>query len=151
MHTQFAESEFNYPADRIYPLNAILTAARIEELNDQDIKNGPVQFAFKRGPTSLTTIGRLNGFDSHVRQCYGLLGDFDSVEVVVCSYDKSNPFAQPGDSGAAIVGTNNDFVALLISGISDVTHGPPMEWLWNDIIKAKFPGATLFIDASAFN
>ncbi|EUC58785.1 hypothetical protein RSOL_277300, partial [Rhizoctonia solani AG-3 Rhs1AP] len=88
---------------------------------------------------------------------YGLFGHFDSVEAAVYPYgNNSGPFARGGDSGAAIVGANNDFVAQLTSGTgsigsSDITYGTPMEWLWYDVIKAEFPNAALFFDVPANN
>jgi len=144
-------SKFDYPVDRIYLLKVILAAAKITEPNNQDIKGDPTRFVFKRGPTTQTTIGRLNGFESRQRR-YSLFGTFDSVEAAVYPYDNNlGPFSRGGDSGAAIVGTNNDFVAQLTSGAgstdsSDITYGTPMEWLWNDVIKPEFPNAVLFFD-----
>ncbi|KAG9103361.1 hypothetical protein FRC06_011308 [Ceratobasidium sp. 370] len=149
-------SEFDYPEDRIYLLRVILAAANIKEPNSQDIEGDPTRFVFKRGPTTLTTIGRLNGFESRERR-YSLFGNFDSVEAAVLPYDNnSGPFSRGGDSGAAIVGANNDFVAQLTGGagltdFSDITYGTPMEWLWNDVIKVKFPDAALFFDVPANN
>lgn len=141
---------------RIYLLKVILAAAKIKDPNSQDIKGDPTRFVFKRGHTTRTTIGCLNGFESHQRR-YGLLGNFDSVEAAVYPYDnESGPFSHGGDSGAAIVGANNDFVAQLTGGAgatdsSDITYGTPMEWLWNTVIKAKFPNAVLFFDVPANN
>jgi hypothetical protein len=120
------------------------------------LKGDPTRFVFKRGHTTFTTIGRLNGFASRER-CYGLLGNFDSVGAAVYPYDNdSGPFSRGGDSGAAIVGAKNDFVALLTGGTgvtdySDITYGTPMEWLWNDVIKVQFPDAILFFDVPANN
>jgi len=59
----------------------------------------------------------------------------------VYPYDNdSGPFSRGDDSGAAIVGANNDFAAQLTGGTglndpSDNTYGTPMEWLWNDVIS----------------
>ena len=144
-------SEFDYPEDRLYLLRTILAAAQIREPNSQDIKGDPTRFVIKRGHTTLTTVGRLNGFESHQRR-YSLFGNFDSVEAAVYPYDNnSGPFSRGGDSGAAIVGVNNDIVAQLTSGAgptdsSDITYGTPMEWLWNVVIKGEFPNAVLFFE-----
>ena len=149
-------SEFDYPEDRIYHLRTILAAAKIKEPNSQDVKGDPTRFVIKRGFTTLTTVGRLNGFKSYLRR-YGLLGNFDSTEAAVFPYDNdSGPFSRGGDSGAAIVGANNDFVAQLTGGVgvtdsSDITYGTPMEWLWEQIIKKRFPNAILFFDVPANN
>jgi hypothetical protein len=147
-------SEFDYPEDCIYLLKAILAAAEIKEPNSQDIEGDPTRFVFKRGITTHTTIGRLNGFMSRERR-YTLHGNIDSIAAAVHAYDiDSGPFSRGGDSGAAIVGVNNDIVAQLTGGTgptgsSDITYGTPMEWLWNDIIKVEFPTAVLFFDVPA--
>lgn len=149
-------SEFDYPEDRIYLLRTILAATKIREPNSQDVKGDPTRFVIKRGFTTLTTVGRLNGFKSYLRR-YGLLGNFESIEAAVFPYDNdSGPFSRGGDSGAAIVGANNDFVAQLTGGAgvtdsSDITYGTPMEWLWEQVIKKKFPNAILFFDVPANN
>ncbi|QRW00457.1 hypothetical protein RhiJN_28475 [Ceratobasidium sp. AG-Ba] len=144
-------SEFDYPQDRIYMLKLILGIDKITEPDSKDSNGDPTRFVIKRGHTTKTTIGRLNGFKSFERR-YGLMGNFDSFEVAVLPYDNnSGPFSRGGDSGAAIVGANNDFVAQLTSGSgptdsSDITYGTPMQWLWDDVIKAEFPNAILFFD-----
>ncbi|TEB30724.1 hypothetical protein FA13DRAFT_1764439 [Coprinellus micaceus] len=151
-----APSEFDYPEDRLYLLETILAAAQISEPNSQDIKGNPTRFVIKRGHPTLTTVGRLNGFESRKR-LYSLIGNFDSVEAAVYPYDNdSGPFSRGGDSGAAIVGANNDLVAQLTGGTgptdsSDITYGTPIEWLWNDVIKVEFPDAVLFFDHPASN
>ncbi|KAH9945505.1 uncharacterized protein BXZ73DRAFT_96322 [Epithele typhae] len=148
-----APSEFDYPEDRLYLIQTILAAAQTREPDSQDIKGDPTRFVIKRGQTTRTTVGRLNGFESRERR-YSLFGNFDSVGMAVCPYDSdSGPFSRGGDSGVAIVGANNDFVAQLTSGTgsahsSDITYGTPIEWLWNDVIKVEFPNAVLFFDGN---
>ncbi|KAJ3765565.1 hypothetical protein FB446DRAFT_655089, partial [Lentinula raphanica] len=67
---------------------------------------------------------------------------------------KSGLFSSLGDSGAAIVGTDNDLVAQLNAGTGsaadscDIIYGTPMEWLWT-VIQAEFPNAVLFFDDRA--
>ncbi|KDQ10479.1 hypothetical protein BOTBODRAFT_163776 [Botryobasidium botryosum FD-172 SS1] len=146
-----APSKFDYPEDRLFKLEAILPAAKIKESNNQDLKGDPVRSVIKRGHTTFTTIGRLNGFESHERR-YSLLGKFDSVEAAVYPYDNnSGPFSRGGDSGALIAGPEAEFIALLTGGTgptdsSDITYGTPMEWLWNQVIKPQFPDAVLCFD-----
>ncbi|KZS93092.1 hypothetical protein SISNIDRAFT_474567 [Sistotremastrum niveocremeum HHB9708] len=140
-----APSKFDYPEDSLYLLQVP---------NSQDIKGDPTRFVIKRGHTTLITIGRLNGFESHKRH-YGLLGNFNSIEAAVYPYDNnSGPFSRGTDSGAAIIGTNHDFVAQLTGGTgstdsSDITYGTPMEWLWDKVIKVEFPRAVLFFNGPA--
>jgi hypothetical protein len=149
-------SELDYPEDRIYLLKIILAAADIREPNSLDLKGDPTRFVIKRGLTTRTTVGRLNGFESYQRR-YGLFGSFSSNEAAVFPYDNdSGPFSRGGDSGAAIVGANKDFVAQLTGGAGatnspDITYGTPMQWLWNNVIKAEFPNAVLFFAVPANN
>lgn len=106
-----------------------------------------MRYVIKRSLRTLTTIGCLNGFESHVRR-YSALGHRDSVEAAVYSYDNYlAPFPRGGDSGSIIVDPVGKFAALLTSGTgltdsSDITYGSPMHWLW-EIIKDQFPGANL--------
>ena len=106
-----------------------------------------MRYVIKRGHTTLTTIGCMNGFESHVRR-YFTLGSRNSIEAVVYPYDNdSSPFSRGGDSGSIIVDALGKFVALLTGGTgptdsSDITFGTPMHWLW-DVIKTQFPGANL--------
>ena len=146
-----APSEFDYPEDRLFKLRDILTAAQISKPNSQDLKGDPVRFVIKRGHTTFTTIGRLSGFESHLRR-YSLVGTFDSVEAAVYPYDSdSGPFSRGGDSGALIAGPEAEFAALLTGGTgptdsSDITYGTPMYWLWKNVIKRQFPDANLYFD-----
>ena len=145
-----APSDFDYPAERLLKLRGILSAEEICTPNNKDDKGNPMRYVIKRGLTTLTTIGCLNGFESHVRH-YIALGSRDSVEAAVYPYDNdSSPFSRGGDSGAIIVDALGKFVALLTSGTgpidsSDITFGSPMHWLWA-IIKAQFPGANLYFE-----
>ena len=150
-----SRSEFHYPEDRLFRLRDILTAAQISQPHNKDLKGDPVRFVIKRGPTTLTTIGRLNGLESHLRR-HGVLGNFDSVEAAVYLYDNgSGPFSKPGDSGALIAGPEAELIALLTTSTgatdsSDITYGTPMYWLWNDVIKPQFPGANLYFHLPRF-
>ncbi|KAF8439829.1 hypothetical protein L210DRAFT_3670875 [Boletus edulis BED1] len=145
-----APSDFDYPVDRLLKLRGILSAEEIRTPNNRDHKGDPMRYVIKRGHITLTTIGCLNGFESHVRR-YSTLGSRDSVEAAVYPYDNnSSPFSWGGDSGSIIVDALGKFVALLTGGTgsinsSDITFGTPMHWLW-DVIKTQFPGADLYIE-----
>ena len=125
------QSEFDYPEDRLFKLRGILTATQISQRNNQDLKGDLVRFVIKRGHTTLTTIGRLAGFESLQRR-YSLVGTFDYVEAAVYPYSHdSGPFSRGGDSGALIAGPKAEFIALLAGGTgptgsSDITYGTPM-------------------------
>jgi len=147
-------SDFEYPADRLLRLQGILSAREIRTPNNKDHGGDPMRYVIKRGHATLTTIGCLTGFKSHVRR-YSALGSRDTVEAAVYPYDNnadndfahSGPFARPGDSGSIIVDARGKLVALLTGSTGpvyspDITFGTPMYWLW-EIIKAEFPGANL--------
>jgi len=146
-----APSEFDYPDNRLYKLQRILSAAQIKQPNGQDLKGDPVRYVIKNGHTTATTIGRLNGFESHVRH-YSILGSFNSIEAAVYSYDNdSGSFSKGGDSGAQVAGADGEFGLELTGGAgptesSDVTYCTPMFWLWYDVIKPEFQGASLYFD-----
>ncbi|KAJ1306713.1 hypothetical protein OPQ81_007703 [Rhizoctonia solani] len=146
-----APSEFDYPEDRLFRLRAILSADEISDPNNQDHNGDPVRFVIKRGLTTRTTIGRLTGFESHARR-YTVLGHLDSLEAAIYPYDNdSGPFSRGGDSGSLIADSLAKFGALLTGGTgttdsSDITYVTPMYWLWNEVVKPKFPGATLYFD-----
>lgn len=145
-----APSDFDYPAERLLKLRGILSAEEIRTPNNKDHKGDPIRYVIKRGLATLTTIGCLTGFESHVRR-YFAFGSRDSVEVAVYPYDNdSGPFSRGGDSGSIIVDALGKFVALLTGSTgpinsSDITFGSPMYWLW-EIIKAEFPGANLYFE-----
>ncbi|KAJ3821936.1 hypothetical protein F5880DRAFT_1485141 [Lentinula raphanica] len=154
---QDSPSKFKYPANCLYQLRSILAAVKIGQPNTLTAEGDSVRFAIKHGASTLTTIGCINGFQSFKRN-YCSLDQFDSLEVAVYPYNaKSGPFSARGDSGAAIVGTNNDIIALLTGGHTsqkdslDITYATPMEWLWNSVIKKKYPSAILFFDDLAHN
>ena len=147
-----ATSDFDYPVDRLLELRGILSAEEMRTPNNKDSKGEPMRYVIKRGLTTLTTIGCLSGFESHVRR-YFALGSRNSVEAAVHHYDNnSGPFSKGGDSGSVIVDPLGKFVALLTSGTGptdspDITFGSPVHWLW-EIIKAEFPGADLYFGDS---
>ncbi|KAI0695251.1 hypothetical protein BC835DRAFT_1519984 [Cytidiella melzeri] len=123
-------------------LEEILTAAQMSQPVNKDPQRNPVRYVHKRGHATLTTIGRLSGFDSFTRR-YELGGTFDSVEAAV--------FSKVGDSGALIVGSETELAALLTGGTghmaySDISYGNPMHWLWEDVIKPQLPNASFHFD-----
>ncbi|KAH7334419.1 hypothetical protein B0J17DRAFT_733750 [Rhizoctonia solani] len=139
-----AQSEFDYPLDRLFRLRDIPSATEIIAPNN-DV---PVQYLIKRGSTARTMIGRLNGFDSYERR-YNYLGHMDSIAMAIFSYDnQSGPFSMPGDSGADLADSGANFAGLITGGTgltdwSDITYATPMDWLWNKVIKVKYPDANL--------
>src|SRR5258706_16383699 len=75
-------SDFDYPVDRLLELRGILSAEEICNPNNKDHNGNSVRYVIKHGLATLTTIGRLTGFQSHVRR-YFAVGSRDSVEAAV--------------------------------------------------------------------
>ncbi|KAH9956851.1 hypothetical protein BC827DRAFT_1228401 [Russula dissimulans] len=148
-------SDFKYPDDRLLKLRAILSKEEIRTTTNTDHEGNRTRYVIKRGLTTLTTIGRLNGFESHRRTYLGNT-TLDSVEAAIFPYDNdSGPFSRGGDSGSLIVDAFGRFVALLTGGTgptdsSDITYGTPIHWLW-EVIKARFEGANLYFDDQALS
>ncbi|TCD61635.1 hypothetical protein EIP91_008141 [Steccherinum ochraceum] len=141
-------SDFVWPDDGHLRLGGVLTAAQMNTSNTLDANGEPVRYVIKHGCNTQTTIGKLNGFKSY-RRLYGLTGQFNSEEAAIVPYNSYlSPFSKGGDSGSLIVGSGGQFIALLTAGTgptgsTDVTYATPMHWLWNDVIKLRFPDATL--------
>ncbi|TCD65996.1 hypothetical protein EIP91_001943 [Steccherinum ochraceum] len=135
------------------PLRGVLSSADVRKPASKDRSGQPLHHVLQRAPTTLTTVGCLSGFESHVRK-YSAAGHVDSVELPIFKYDvddKTGPFAQRGDSGSLVVDLLGRSVALLNSGtgrpyLPDITYGTPMHWLW-DVIQTQFPGASLYFDS----
>ncbi|OJT09444.1 hypothetical protein TRAPUB_14075 [Trametes pubescens] len=152
-----APCEFEYPLSGLLELHGVLT--------EEEMRTSPpaeaIRRVIKRGPSTLTTIGRLSPYTSHVRRYYPT-GHLDSVETAIhTDHADSLPFSMRGDSGAAIVDARGRFVALLTggAGINDITYGTPsceitygtpMHWLW-PLIQAKFEGASLDFGSDKLN
>jgi len=151
MYDRFgAPHEFVYPEGGLLKLRDILSEEQIRNPNNKTPQGDPVRRVIKRGFTTLTTVGGLSGFLSHVRH-YFATGNIDSIEAAVHPHSKEpGPFSRGGDSGSIIVDALGRFVALLTGGAGetdslDITFGTPMHWLWF-LIRAKFAGANLYWD-----
>ena len=84
------QSDFEYLADRLLKLRGIPSAKEIRTPNNKDHNGDPMRYVIKLGLTTLTTIGFLNGFESHIRR-YFALGSRNSVEAAVFAYDNEFP------------------------------------------------------------
>ncbi|KAI9432395.1 hypothetical protein H4582DRAFT_1111952 [Lactarius indigo] len=145
-----AAHEFEYPYEGLFKLQGILSDEEIRKPDKKTLEGDPNRRVIKRGSKTLTTVGGLSGYLSHVRR-YFPTGEINSTEVAVHPYsNESGPFSWGGDSGSIIVDVVGRYVALLTGGTgkigsSDITFGTPMFWLWT-LILAKFPGANLYWD-----
>ncbi|CAE6503240.1 unnamed protein product [Rhizoctonia solani] len=139
-----ATPKFKYPLGGHLKLRDIVSATEI--INSSN--GGPAPYVIKRGSATQTTIGRLNGFDSYERR-YNSLGHMDSMAMAIFSYDdESGPFSEPGDSGAVIADAHARFAGFVTGGTgnphySDIIYATPMVWLWNKVLKVKYPRADL--------
>lgn len=152
-----APRTFEYPLGGLLELHGVLT----EEEMRTTAPDQAIRRVIKRGSSTLTTIGRLSAYASHVRRYYPT-GPLDSVETAIhTDQETSLPFSMRGDSGSAIVDARGRFVALLTgsAGINDtmdgtpsceITYGTPMHWLW-PLIEAKFEGASLEFGSDKLN
>ncbi|KAL1946175.1 hypothetical protein VTO73DRAFT_15302 [Trametes versicolor] len=152
-----APREFEYPPSGLLELHDVLT--------EEDMRTTPpgesIRRVIKRAPSTLTTIGRLSAYASHVRRYYPT-GPLDSVETAIhTDHPDSLPFSMRGDSGSVIVDARGRFVALLTGGAGvdeftygtpscEITYGTPMHWLW-PLIQAKFKGASLEFGSDELN
>lgn len=142
-----AQHDFKYPEEGLFKLEGILSDEELRMPNNKTSEVDPTRRVIKHGFKTLTTVGGLSGYLSHVRR-YFVTGGIDSAEVAVLPHNNdSGPFSSRGDSGSVIVDARGRFVALLTGGTGntdslDITFGTPMFWLW-DLIAAKYPGAIL--------
>ncbi|KAJ3529530.1 hypothetical protein NM688_g7841 [Phlebia brevispora] len=142
--------EFEYPEEGLLKLHGFLSDENIRNSHNKTLEGDPIRCVIKRGPKTLTTVGDLSGYLSHVRRNF-LTGEMNLTEVAIHPHNNDTvPFSRDGDSGSIIVDASGVLVALLTGGagqtdLSDITNGIPMFWLWN-LILAKFPGANLYWD-----
>ncbi|KAI6149868.1 hypothetical protein BKA82DRAFT_8377 [Pisolithus tinctorius] len=145
---QTAPSTFEYPHDRLFPIQGIVPEDELASPKMREADGEPCIPLFKNGGKTNTTIGRGTGIKSFVRD-YSLDGTAQtSMEFAILAYDKSAAFSDRGDSGAVIVDGQGRVAALLIGGsgqadYTDITYGTPFEWLL-ERIKAKFPNIHLY-------
>ncbi|KAI0316724.1 hypothetical protein OF83DRAFT_1292608 [Amylostereum chailletii] len=145
-------SEFHYPLEGLIPLRGMLPAADINSPNSKNLEGELIRRVIKRGSTTLTTVGTLSKFTSHVRK-YQLLSHSDSIEVAVAILPHDNdsgPFSLGDDSGSLVVDALHRFAALLTGGtgmndISHITFATLMELVW-DLIKDEYADANLYIE-----
>jgi hypothetical protein len=148
-------SEFQYPQGGLLPLRGTLTSEDINNPDSKNLEGERIRRVIKRGFTTLTTVGTLSKFISHVHK-YTVLGHIDPTEVAILPHDNdSGPFSRGGDSGSLIIGALRRFAALLTGGTgktdsSDITFATLIEWVWV-LIKAEYSGANLYFeDLEAF-
>ncbi|KAG8827367.1 hypothetical protein FRC18_009909 [Serendipita sp. 400] len=126
---------FIYPPEGLLELRGILSREEIRKPNNKSTpERDSIRFVIKCGFKTLTAVGGLSEFLSHVR-LYFVTGNIDSVEAAIHPHSNdSGSFSRGSDSGSIIVGVLGKFVSLLTgetgkTDSSDITFGTPMHWL----------------------
>jgi len=115
-----------------------------------DLDGEPCLLVVKSGNPTNTTLGRVNGVFSIVRDYfYDMLVNQTSMEWGIINYDsKSKVFSEPGDSGSIIADIRGHIGGILTGGSgktksSDMTYATPFWWLLERIRANGFPYAHL--------
>jgi hypothetical protein len=150
MHPQTdTQSGFEYPYDRLLPLQGIISEDSMRHPDTVDHDGEACLYVVKDGLTTGVTIGRATGIFSHVREYYYNQTSQTSIEWTILPYDNdSGVFSADGDSGSVIVDSRGRYGGLLTGGAGrglsfDVTYATPIWWLLAVIKGDGFPNAHL--------
>ena len=104
----------------------------------------------KRGRTSLLTHGFIDGLNGtfYVNTDVGPLLFEDQISIRP-NKQRNDVFSGPGDSGSAIVDSNNRIVALLFAGTPEFTLANPIQSVMN-ALDIRFPDANPCDDPSGY-
>ena len=149
-NSQLGPEGFDYPVDRLLPLQGTISTAELRRPTLVDKNGGPCLIVLKRGIATDLTVGRGNNVFSIVRHYFK---DKDkepqtSKEWPVLPYDQeSNAFSGQGDSGAVVVDSRGRIGGMITSGGGDtdgfdITYATPIEFLLQRIAE-QFPNAHL--------
>jgi len=148
MNSHLGPESFEYPLDRLLPLQGTISTAELRRPTLVDKNGEPCVIVLKRGNATDLTIGRGNNVFSFVRHYFKDKEPQTSKEWPVLPYDqKSNAFSGQGDSGAVVVDGRGRIGGLITSGGGDtddfdVTYATPIEFLLQRIAE-QFPDAHL--------
>ena len=122
MYDRFdALHKFEYPEGGLFKLQGILSDEEICKPNKKTPEGDTIHRVIKCGSKTLTTVGGLSGYVSHIRR-YTATGEINSTEAVIHPHNNDSfPFSRGGDSGSIIVDTLGKLVALLTGGITHQT------------------------------
>ncbi|KAG8698584.1 hypothetical protein FRC11_014323, partial [Ceratobasidium sp. 423] len=141
-----ADRQFEYPEDRLLPLQGTLTDELMRHPDMWDSAGEPCLLVVKSGNATGTTIGHANGVFSIVRDYFA--GDMavhqTSMEWGIINYDKKSVFSEPGDSGSIIADIRGRIGGMLTGGAgttksSDMTYATPFWWLLKRIQNNGLP------------
>jgi hypothetical protein len=148
-----ANWQFEYPVDRLLPLEGTLTDQLMRHPDMRDSDGEPCLLVVKNGNATGTTLGRANGVFSIVRDYFS--GDMaihqTSMEWGIINYDsKSEVFSEPGDSGSIIADIRGRIGGMLTGGAgktksSDMTYATPFWWILRRMQDNGLPNVNLNI------
>ncbi|KAG8731259.1 hypothetical protein FRC11_004642 [Ceratobasidium sp. 423] len=129
-----ADRQFEYPVDRLLPLQGTLTDELMRHPDMWDSAGEPCLLVVKSGNATGTTIGHANGVFSIVRDYF--------------AYDMASVFSEPGDSGSIIADIRGRIGGMLTGGAGttkspDMTYATPFWWLLKRIQNNGLPKANL--------
>lgn len=149
-----ANWQFEYPVDRLLPLEGIITDDLMRNPDMWDLNGEPCLLVVKSGNATNTTIGRANGVFSIVRKYFLDMSIHQtSMEWGIINYEsKSEVFSEPGDSGSIIADIRGRIGGMLTGGSgmtksSDISYATPFWWLLERIKANGFPDAHLSVVA----
>lgn len=154
--------KFEYPFDRLLRLKGTIPDEEMRTPNMKllDRHDKPVLIVLKDGTATRLTYGRASGIMSFVREYFPDGTHRTSKKWAILPYDEqderyslnrshgnSRGFAEPGDSGAAIVDGQGRIGGLLTCGAGtekdwDIAYATPISFLEKSI-RAKFPDARI--------
>jgi hypothetical protein len=149
-----ANWEFEYPKDRLLPLEGVITDDLMRAPDMWDSDSEPCLLVVNRGDATSTTLGRANGIFPIVRDYFSDMSIHQtSMEWRIINYNsESDVFSEPCDSGSIIAEIRGRIGGVLTGGsgktkTSDMTYATPFGWLLERIQASGFPNAHLGVVA----
>ena len=142
-------SDFKYPDNSLLQVKGVVKQAELRSPKQFDANGEECLLVVKTGMTTKTTIGRMTGFESIIREYPEYGPKRTSMEIAVHSYShKDGAFSDAGDSGSIVIDGEGRLVGLLTGGTgstksTDVTYITPYFWI-EERIKKAFPGCFLY-------
>ena len=150
MWPQPADSaDYQYPPDGLLQAYGIVPEHELCNPQHLDVYNERCLLVVKNGMATATTFGRVNGFESFIRNYseYGIKET--STEIAVLRYSKDYPrFSEPGDSGSIVLDRTGRIVGVLTGSAgptesTDITYLTPYFEIHAQL-TAKYPSIHLY-------
>jgi len=119
---------FKYPSNRIFKIKGLILKEDMSSPDMFDRDEESCLIVMKRGLATGLTLGRANQIKSFARTYFKDTPLKKTLEWLICPYDsKSPPFADYGDSGAAIVDCKGRLGGIVTGGHDtlDLTYATP--------------------------